>query len=281
MKKIIAAFDGLRFSESTLSYAIDLAKKAGAHLVGIFLEDPHLHSYSIAEMQTYAGESFDVHMRTLNKRDDEKRQTAVDRFRHACESGGITCSIHRDRNSPIRELLHETIYADLLVIKASEGLHSKQETPPTSFVRQLLQEAQCPVLLVPNVYHHIESIKLLYDGAPVSVSALRAFSYLFESFKEKDTEVISVKTEDDNLHLPDGRLIKEFATRHFPKAAFTVLKGFPDYTIERYLRTQNRHALIVLGAYRRSALSRLFRPSMADGLLQDLKMPLFIAHYGF
>ena len=36
MKKIIAAFDGLKFSKSTRDYAIQIAKENNAHLVGVF-----------------------------------------------------------------------------------------------------------------------------------------------------------------------------------------------------------------------------------------------------
>ena len=39
MKKIIAAIDSLKFSESTRDYAVQLAKQNGAHLVGVFLDD--------------------------------------------------------------------------------------------------------------------------------------------------------------------------------------------------------------------------------------------------
>jgi hypothetical protein len=39
MKKIIAAFDGLKFSGSTRDYAIDIAKQANTHLAGVFMEE--------------------------------------------------------------------------------------------------------------------------------------------------------------------------------------------------------------------------------------------------
>lgn len=40
MKKIIAAFDGLKYSESTRDYAIYLTKQTNTHLIGIFMDDP-------------------------------------------------------------------------------------------------------------------------------------------------------------------------------------------------------------------------------------------------
>ena len=45
MKKIIAALDGLKYSESVVKYAVYLAKQNSSHLVGVFLEDFTYHSY--------------------------------------------------------------------------------------------------------------------------------------------------------------------------------------------------------------------------------------------
>jgi hypothetical protein len=39
MKKIISAFDGLKFSNSTMQHAIHIAKQSNAHLVAAFLDD--------------------------------------------------------------------------------------------------------------------------------------------------------------------------------------------------------------------------------------------------
>jgi nucleotide-binding universal stress UspA family protein len=278
MKKFIAAFDGLSFSESTMSYAIFLAKHCEAHLVGVFLEDFTRHSYSMADITAYEGSNLDRHMQELNEKDREERDKSISIFEQACQSGGIHYSVHRDRNIAIHELLHESIYADLLIISASESLTRYEEPAPSRFVRSLLNDVQCPVVVVPAVYKSIDKIILLYDGEPSSVHAVRMFSYLFEPIKHFDTEVISVKSAPASLHLPDNRLIREFIKRHYPKAEYVVLKGLAEDEIIRYLLLQKQHPMIVLGAYQRSRFSRLFRPSMADHLLLHLKMPLFIAH---
>ena len=73
-------------------------------------------------------------------------------------------------------------------------------------------------------------------------------------------------------------MIKEFIKRHYPKAEYVVLKGIPEEEIYRYVYRLNEGAMVVLGAYRRGKLSRLFKPSMADYLLQRLNLLLFIAH---
>ena len=45
-----------------------------------------------------------------------------------------------------------------------------------------------------------------------------------------------------------------------------------------YLKSEKENILVVLGAYRRPMVSRWFRASMADVLMKELKVPLFIAH---
>jgi nucleotide-binding universal stress UspA family protein len=278
MKKFIAAFDGLNFSHSTMNYAIYMAKQCQAHLVGVFLEDTTRHSYSVADITRYEGADFDIHMHDLNEKDQEERTEAIEVFEQACQDEGVNYAIHRDRNVALQELLHESIYADLMIISSGETLTRYEEPVPTRFIRDLLNDVQCPVVLTPPKYKLIDKLILLYDGSPSSVHAVRTFSYLFEPMKNFDTEVISVRALEDSLHLPDNRLIKEFIKRHYPKAEYIVLKGLAEEEILTYLHRQKTEPLIVLGAYKRNRLSRLFRPSMADHLMQHIKMPLFIAH---
>ncbi|HEY0750759.1 MAG TPA: universal stress protein [Chitinophagaceae bacterium] len=278
MKKFIAAFDGLSFSESTKDYAILLTKQASAHLVGVFLDDFTRRSYSVADIVKYEGEEFDKRMSTLDEHDKEVRDESIDKFESACRDEGINYSIHRNRNIALHELLHESIYADLLIINSKETITRYEEQPPSRFIRELLSEVQCPVLLVPDNYRNYEKVILLYDGEPSSVHAVRSFSYLFESLKDLDTEVVTVKSMEDSLHLPDNRLMKEFMKRHYPNAQYVILKGRFEDEILQYLHREKKNAIVVLGAYRRNKVSRLFRPSMADHLMQHLKMPLFVAH---
>ena len=278
MKKFIAAFDSLRFSESTLNYAVFLAKQSDAHLVGVFLDDFTRHSYSIVDIAKYEGGMFDEHIQQLNVKDKEERDKSVEKFEAACQNAGINYSVHRNRNIAIQELLHESIYADLVVISEDETVTRYEEAAPTGFIRELLNDVQCPVVVIPSKYMPVDKVVLLYDGEPSSVYAVRIFSYLFESLKDLETQILTVKAREESLHLPDNRLMKEFIKRHYPKAEYIVLKGQAEDQIIQFLHREKKNPLLVLGAYRRNKLSRLFKPSMADNLLQHLKMPLFIAH---
>ncbi len=278
MKKIIAAIDGLKFSDSTVQYAVHLARETNAHLVGVFLDDFTYHSYKIFELVSKDGSVDEEKHKRLEKADQRTRDESVNHFTKACKEAGLNYSIHHDRSIAIHELLHESIYADLLVIENKETLTHYEQTVPTYFIRDLLSEVQCPVLVVPVKYKPLDKLILLYDGEPSSVHAIRTFSYLFPELKYLETEVLSVQESENNRHVPDNRLMKEFMKRHFPQAVYTVLNGDAELEIPGNLKRQENNLLIVLGAYERSRVSRWFKTSMADILMEQIEAPLFIAH---
>jgi hypothetical protein len=277
MKKIIAAFDGLKYSASTRDYAIYLAKQANTHLVGVFMDDPTYTSYKIYELIGKGGVAEDK-LKKLDAKDKATRYVASTNFEKACQKSGLEYTVHHDCNVALLELKHESIYSDLLVIDSKETLTHYTEKLPTRFIRDLLSDAQCPVIIVPPKYKLLQKVILLYDGGPSSVYAIKMFSYLLPQLKHLDTEVISVRPLNSTLHMPDTKLMKEFMKRHFSKAKYTVMKGFAEDEIIKELKQTQENALVVLGAYRRSTVSRWFRESMADTLMKEVKLPLFIAH---
>jgi nucleotide-binding universal stress UspA family protein len=277
MKKIIAAFDGLKYSESTRDYALYMAKQTNTHLVGVFMDDPTYTSYKIYELIGKDGVAEDK-LKKLDAKDKATRHVASTNFEKACQQAGVEYTVHHDHNIALPELKHESIYADLLIIDSKETLTHYTEKLPTRFIRDLLSDAQCPMLMVPPKYKPLQKVILLYDGGPSSVHAIKMFSYLLPQLKHLDTEVISVRPVDSTLHMPDTKLMKEFMKRHFPKAKYIVVKGFAEDEIIKHLKQIQENALVVLGAYRRGTVSRWFRESMADTLMKEVKMPLFIAH---
>ena len=279
MQKIIAALDGLKFSAGTRDYAIDIVKQTKTHLVWVFMDDPTYTSYKIYELIAKEGASVDK----LNKyeaKDQATRDAAAKNFEKACQKEGLEFNIHHDRKIAIQALKHESIYCDLIIIDSGETLTHYTEKLPTRFIRDLLSDTQCPVLVVLQNYKPIQKITLLYDGGPSSVHAIKMFSYLLPQLKHLETEVISVNPVNTTLHMPDNKLMKEFMKRHYPKAKYTVTKGWAEDEIVRHLKLpQHENALVVLGAYRRGTVSRWFHESMADLLMKEVKLPLFIANY--
>jgi len=278
MKKFLAVFDGYKMSESTMDYAIWLTKASNAHLVGVFLDEFIYHNYSVYKVLTTA-ENPDAAIKELDAADQAKRDESVQHFKNACRSAGINFMVHRDKSIAIQELKHESMFADLVIINEFETFTKNEEDAPTDFVKDLLGDVQCPVVVVSHNFKPIDKIVLLYDGRPSSLYAIKMFSYLFGNLRDLPVEVYTVKDHYmGNLRVPDNKLMKEFIGRHFPSATYTVTKGNAEEQITNYLGEYKENQLVVLGAYLRSEMSRLFKTSMADILMKELDTPLFIAH---
>jgi nucleotide-binding universal stress UspA family protein len=278
MKKILAVFDGYKMSFSTLNYSIQLAKATKAHLTGVFLDECIYHTYSVYNVLTTEKNAQEV-LKKLDERDEKKRERSVISFQKACVAAGINFSIHRDKNIAIQELKYESLFADLIIINEYETFSRFKEKAPSRFIKDLLGDVQCPVLVVPEDYKPIDKILMLYDGTPSSLHAIKMFSYIFNDLKDLPVDIFTVKEHYmATLRLPGNKLMREFIKRHFPNATFTVVKGNPEEQIPGYLRHHKENELVVLGAYQRSELSRWFRTSMADILIKELNTPLFIAH---
>ena len=278
MKKFLAAFDGYKFSKSTMDYSIQLTQAANAHLVGVFLDEFIYRSYNAYKvMTTY--KNYDAVMKELDAKDKKKRDEGALMFQKACSKTGISFSIHKDKSIALQELKHESMFADLIIINEYETFTKYKEQPPTRFIRDLLGDVQCPVLVVPAAFKRIDKIVLLYDGRPSALYAVKMFGYLFGNLQDLPVEVYTAKDHyRASLRVPDNKLMREFIKRHFPKATYTITKGNAKEQITGYLRNHKENELVVLGAYQRSEPSRWFKTSMADILMKDLDTPLFIAH---
>lgn len=276
MKKFLALFDGLKFSQSTLEYATGLAKQNNAHLVGVFLEEFSYHSYSVYQAVAKEGKDF-KELHKLDEKDEMKRRESVIRFEEGCRQADLNFSVHRDKKIARQDLLHESIFADLLIISSYETISRYEEDAPTNFLKEILVNAHCSVLVVPAQYRRTNKLIFLYDGSPASVQAIKMFSYVFEGLQDIPVKVLSVKKEDDSLHLPDNKLMKELIKKHYENVEYTVLTGPARETILTTLKAESPSMIVVTGAYKRSGLSMLLNKSLANNLIAEIKAPIFIA----
>lgn len=277
MNKIVAAFDGLRFSEATLRQAIDLCRDGQAHLVGVFLHEFYQQGYLFAEQVMVATMNGKDIIEAVRRQDDETYRASVRHFGEACAKAGVGHTIHDRKETALKDLVRETLFADLLVIDPRDTFSSLQAAAPGWFVHVLLRETHCPVLAVAKKEQRIEHAVFLYDGEASSIHAMKMFSYLFPAFREKKVDILTVKTDTTNLHVPHHELVHEWVKRHYPAARFRTYEGNSSQLIT-LVQEQEEGCIVVAGAYERSRVSMLFRQSLADDLVNQVKAPVFIAH---
>lgn len=277
MKKIIAAFDSIRFSESTLKYAVYLAKQYDAHIVGVFLKESTRVGYAVYATMVRQSATNKSIFDEIDRADRIATEKAIADFENGCRKEKINFSIHEDKGNALDELLHETIFADLLVIDAWETFSYLENSLPGWFMKNVLHHVHCPVLVVPKKFNPIKKLIFLYDGSTSSVHAIKMFNYILPEMNKLESKLLSAKGGTSSMHLADNKLIREWMKRHYPEIEYQVLKGY-EHEIATVLKAEEPGVLVVAGAYHRSSFSMWFHQSMADILMKDVRVPLFIAH---
>ncbi|MDP4261271.1 MAG: universal stress protein [Bacteroidota bacterium] len=279
MEKILLAIDGMNLDIPALDFACYLGKLTNSKVTGVFLENlvteerPILKSAQGVKYIDWAldenSEEYLVKKKTIEQN--------ITLFKDACETRSTGYALHRDRGVPAREIIRESRFADVLVIDAATSFNKRYEGSPTEFVKDILKDAECPVIIAPESFDSIDEIVFAYNGSQSSVFAVKQFTYLFPRLNNKKVTIIQVN-EKGEWNDEDKYNFKEWLKDHYTSINFEVLKGDTDSEMLAYL-LKRKNVFVVMGAYGRSAVSKFFKHSRADVLIKTISQPIFISHY--
>jgi hypothetical protein len=272
MKKIILAFEGANFPSGAFEFARRVNELQPVLLTGVFLPQAQL-----INLWNYAGSPRDQFTPLIESDESALVQQNIERFEKLCQGNGIDYRVHKDfYDFIITELKVESRYADLMII-GSEVFYKEADTPfPNEYLREVLNDMACPVLLVPEKFNFPESIIMAYDGSEDAVFAIKQFAYLFPEFNSLQTLLVYAN-EDAGEDFPDKILIEELAARHFNNLTLFKLDINPKKHFSTWI-SENKSALLVCGSYGRPGLSQLLKKSFVKNIIADHLLPVFIAH---
>lgn len=242
-----------------LEFALYLGKQGKSRLTGLFLES--LENVHDPENILGYKRRFEAHVR---------------KFREACDREKTDFAVIRSRALPLHEVIAESRYQDMLLIDPATTFDGDGGFLPTGFVREVMDSAECPVMLAPRGFTEVKEVVFAYTGTRSSVFAIRMFNYLFP-FLNHNVHAVHAeprKTIDSAQTIRFRRWIDE----HYPGAAFTTLTGEAGNGITGFLKDRP-HALVVAGASDRGVLSLLVRRSTTERLVAALPNAFFISHY--
>lgn len=274
MKKILVAFNDSSFSEGALEYALNSVTQKKSLIVGVFIEDLSYIGYATLFGEDYF--AFDPKLlEKMEKESEGKIEENIGTFTAKCQAASANFKVHRDKGVPANELINESRYADLIILGYQTFFSSV--AGEASILKDVLIDAECPVLVVPDQYKPIQNILLAFDGKPHSAFAIKQFTQLFpeESLHAEATllHIAKSKEETDN----SSELMKEYLTTHYSKLNYELLSGQAEEAILNFAEMQT-NPLVVMGAFGRSGVSRFFSRSTAGKLLKDKSLPIFVAH---
>ncbi len=210
--------------------------------------------------------------------EDRKKTEVISNFEKKFREAEIRYQIYNDFALTAHELIKQTTYADLLVISYEIFFNHVTRKPDTSLLYHILKKSRCPVLVIPEGIRQIKNIILTYDGKESSVFAIRAFSNLFaSSVKDRIVTTLTVTPGADE-EIKNEKFLMELVKQHFNNVGMQLLTGTNISQEILNFADKNDNPLVIMGAYGRSTISNLIIPSVARGIIEKKRIPLFIAH---
>lgn len=274
MKKVILAVDGTNFSNGAFNFLRQLNEKDPLLVIGIFV--PQLDYANLWNYAAAAG-SGAGYVPLLEEEDNEEVPKNIEMFERKCQQNGMLYRVHKDfYDFALPELKRETRFADVLILSGELFYKQVLGTNQYDYMRTVLHQSECPVLIVPEQYSFPTQNILAYDSSKECVYAIKQFAYVFPELTSNDTTLVWVERDQDK-DFPQKDLIQELATQHYKNLSF--LKS--EINKKKYFSTwmsEQRAAILVSGSFSRSGFSESLRRSFVANVIMEHRVPVFIAH---
>ncbi len=272
MKKILIAFDSKHFSEGAFEFARRLNLLHPILLTGVFLPQSEL-----ANLWSYADAGTGMYFPVAETPDPALRLKQISHFEHLCLGSNIDYRVHEDLDDlALPSLEQESRFADLMIIGSEMFYNDDNAELPENYLKDLVSNASCPVLIVPEKIDFPESIILAYDGSEESLFAIKQFAYLFPELCGLKTLLVHA-TQSGLIDFPYKIQMEELVARHFKDLTLFKLTLDPKKYFSTWL-SDKQGSMLVCGSYGRSGLSMLFRKSFVKDVIASHRLPIFIAH---
>ena len=276
MKKIVVIIDALNFKEELLDIYQHIANLLKGTLTIVFLDDEHGPALMAPDLsQGIPSHKYEIVLKAAGEKERLINENIL-LLEQGCEKRNIRFSFHKDKGVPIDEAIEESRFADLMLVSRDISFSMLYDSNPPGFLKNILTDAQCPVLVLPDMQTDFKEAVLAYNGTFSSMFAIRQFVYLFGELDGMKVTVAYV-VENDEMTIPHKQQLKEYLDGYFDNIAYKVLEGEPDEALVNLL-DDKKDCVITFGAYARSRFSRFFRRSSADNILREIDIPIFITH---
>jgi nucleotide-binding universal stress UspA family protein len=271
MKKLLVAFNAVNYSNTLAAFATNIARLSNSTINAVFLTPSMapVVQYPFPNDLPLASSGL---VSTAEMMEETKRLTEshIRLFKEDCAKENIGCKIEDTDGITLDNLIDHSAFTDLILCDAKEELGGIS-------IRELLVDTHCPVLLVPENTELPTRAVLCYDESFSSILAMKMYSYLFPEWKEMPSTVLSINPKGDNGIKHDDYL-NDWLPEHFLNPQKLRLQGNLQTELVSFIRKNDEPTIVVMGAFGRNAISRLFHRSLANIVIEETNAFLFIMH---
>jgi len=278
MKRILLAIDSQNMNINAVDFACYLARLSNSELTAIFLEDLLIENPVMVSQQDSAPlasmvrEELEQYENKIRKRDENMRL-----FIEMAEEREVEAFVYLDRGVPAADMISASLFADMLVVDAATSFTQVQEGPPTVFVKSILQEAGCPVIIAPESFQDIENIVFCYDGSKSSVYAIKQFTYLFPELRHKKARLVYLNKENEPS-MEEDLAVVQLVKHYYKDTDFMALDVNNTSLFFEYL-LEKKNDFVVMGGYGKGLLTSFFEFDAEADEYRTTSLPIFVAHY--
>ena len=261
MEKIITLFNVLHAPWHVLSFAINLAKESGGNITGVFLSPSSKHkTYPFPNDMNLTEETLSEQM--ISKENEELLNDDIKLFNDECAYSGISADVKS--NVSIDQFIDDCKPEHLIIADTR-----------AEFINTLLPKISCPVLLTGEKAAPNKSV-LMLDERESSRHAIKKFAEVLPKFTELPATIVSVNLNDEQ-NSANAAFVKSLHGT-FKDLEVKKLNGNIERELLNFLQNGNDDSIVVMGAFGRSGVSRFFQDSLANVVLDETRLSLFIVH---
>ncbi|MEO6136029.1 MAG: universal stress protein [Ginsengibacter sp.] len=260
MKKILILFNGINAPWHITTFALRVAKENGSDVHVLFLKD-EVNSYPYPSDITSVQKDFSPKKERADN--TELQEKNIELFTSFCKDVNVACFF--ERNVSLKNLVDFTGGADIVITDSHDEFQKYA-------LKDILALAKCPVCLVSINATQIKANVLLYDGTDDATLAIETYSNLFPKLCNERSFIVTINEGKDNKPLSKDVLQK------FTNVQYISLSGNTQEKLIEFLDQHAENSMVVMGAFGRGAISRLFRPSLSNAVINQTSASLFLAH---
>jgi len=265
IKKIIVLFIGIRAPWHITTFALRIASQNNAEVKAVFLEDEQWKNPYPGDIES-TGINLDG--KSTEAEDEELRNKNIEVFKTFCDDEKVQC--HFENNVPLKQLIDFSSDSQLIVGDLHDDLQRYS-------LKDILAEVHCPVCLISVNATEIKNTILLYDGSDDALHAITTYGNLFPKLYAEKSYLVTINP-NKKLKKEERESIAASLEQKFSNLQVVSLTGNPEQKLIEFLDEHTENTMVVMGAYGRSAISRLFHPGLSNIVLEQARTSLFVAH---
>ena len=275
-KSILVALDGSQHSEAAFQYALWLAERLRATLIGLHvidivsIEGSFFHDVSGSlGFEPYL--DFSVKMREALQ---ERGRVLLEGFVQRCRERRIPCDTALPMGVIANEICDQARTADLVVL-GHRGVNEQFSSGLLgSTTESVTRKSPKPVLVSPMHFREIRRPVLAYDGSQRASAAMHAAAELASALGLPLTVVYAAREGANGGKVLDEA--RRYLQSYDLELTCETVTGPPHQKIGDLIRERG-HDLLFIGAYGHSRIIEMVLGSTTEYLLRNSPCPVFLA----